>query len=60
MLKVAMTPDGFFRVEFFLESVKVCVVEAKDLTVVLTEIEQKCRMMRGLFVGKVFTSGTSQ
>ena len=58
MITLTMTPDGFFRVEYRLESLQVSVVEARDLQLILTEVENKCRMMRGIHQGKIFTSGT--
>jgi hypothetical protein len=49
-----------YRVEYYLEGIRVSSIESMDLTVCLREIELKMKMDMGHVRGKVFTTRTGR
>lgn len=53
-------PSMVYRVEYYLEGVRVSSIESSDITICLREVEQKMRMDMGHLKGKVFTTRTGK
>jgi hypothetical protein len=51
-----LPPHVIYRIEYYLESVRVSGLLSSDLTVCLKEIEHKMRMDMGHMKGKIFTT----
>lgn len=52
MIEIQVTSEGRYRVVYRLEGVVCSTVECVELTTSLREVEQKMRLMMGLYKGK--------
>lgn len=53
---IQITERGEYDCTLLLEGVRVYELRTQDLTVFIKEVEQKSRLLRGVTMGKVFTT----